>query len=86
MPSLKGPLIGIVAAPLLTWATCSMAVSIQAGEEIRISGRRSSYKRLFAWLAETLGPTGSLVAGGLLTLAMAAWLVLTLKARAKAKA
>jgi hypothetical protein len=86
MPSLKGPLIGLVVAPILTWLTYSMAVSIQAGEEIKISGRRSAYKRLFAWLAETLGTTGSLVAGGLLTLAMAAWLIFTLKARAKAKA
>lgn len=42
------------------------AKALEAGEEVDVSGRRSLYKRLFAWLAELLGTTGSIaVFGGL---------------------
>ncbi len=81
MPSLKGPILGLIAAPLLTWGTYTTALQIRSGAHVEITGRRALTKRLFAWAAETLGPTGVLVAGGLATAAMLAWLILTLKRR-----
>jgi hypothetical protein len=86
MPSLKGPIIGMLVAPVLTWLAYSTAVSLQAGEEIKTTGRRAGLKALFVAVAETLGPTGSLVVGGIITAAMVAWLVYALGQRKKARA
>jgi hypothetical protein len=81
MPSLKGPILGVIIAPLLTWASYSTAVQIQDGIRFEYSGRRAGLKQLMAWLAETLGPAGSLVVGGLVSAGMVAWLIVTLKKR-----
>jgi hypothetical protein len=84
MPSLKGPIIGLIAAPLLTWATYSTAIDLQNGVHHEYSGRRAATKKLFAFIAESLGPTGVLVVGGAVCVGMVAWLVLTLKKRKEA--
>ncbi|HEX7899895.1 MAG TPA: hypothetical protein VF950_19150 [Planctomycetota bacterium] len=84
MPSLKGPIIGLIAAPLLTWATYSTAIDIQNGVQHEYTGRRAGTKKLFAFFAESLGPTGVLVVGGAICLGMIAWLVFTLKKRKEA--
>ena len=81
MSSLKGPLIGLVAVPLLTWVTYSTALQIQSGAHVEYTGRRALTKRALAWAAEALGPTGVLAVGGLLTAGMVAWLIFTLKQR-----
>jgi hypothetical protein len=52
----------------LTWLIHSMATEIAMGQEINVSGRKSLYKTIFAWAAETLGTTGTLAVGGLVAL------------------
>lgn len=84
MPSLKGPIIGLLVAPLLTWVTWSTALDIQGGTYREPTGRRAGAKKLFAWIAEALGPTGVLVVGGLVCAGMVAWLIVTLKKRKEA--
>ena len=84
MPSLKGPIIGLIIAPILSWATYSTALDIQGGTYREPTGRRAGLKKLFAWIAESLGPTGVLVVGGLVCAGMVAWLILTLKKRKEA--
>lgn len=84
MASVKGPLVGTLVCGGLTWVMWSTAVDAQAGIHREYHGRRSGIKQLLASAAESLGPTGSLVVGGLLTLGMIGWLVYTLKQRGKA--
>jgi hypothetical protein len=79
MGRIKGPLFGLLAAGLLTWTTYSTALETQGGVHREYTGRRAGLKQLFAWLADLLGPTGVLVAGGLIIAACVAWLVLSLK-------
>jgi hypothetical protein len=62
-------LIGLGVTVGLTWLIHSMAADIASGQEVDVSGRKSLYKRIFAWLAETLGTTGTLAVGGLIALA-----------------
>ena len=86
MPSLKGPIVGLIVAPILTWLTWSTAVDLQNGIHPQYTGRRTIVKRLLASIAESLGPTGVLLVGGAVCLGMAAWLVMTLKRRKAEKA
>lgn len=44
MPSLKGPILGLIAAPLLTWGTYTTALQIQGGAQVEITGRRAAAK------------------------------------------
>ncbi len=85
MSSVKGPLVGTLVCGGLTWVMWSTAVDAQAGIHKDYHGRRSGIKQLLASVAESLGPTGSLVVGGLLTLGMIGWLVYTLKQKGKAE-
>jgi hypothetical protein len=62
-------LIGLGVTVGLTWLIHSMAADIASGQEVDVSGRKSLYKRIFAWLAETLGTTGTLAVGGLIAFA-----------------
>ena len=84
MPSLKGPIIGLIAAPLLTWLSYATALQIRSGTYHEPTGRKALQKKLIAGVAEALGPTGSLVVGGLVCAGMVAWLVVTLKKRSAA--
>ena len=86
MPSLKGPLIGLVAAPLLTWLMYAEARQIEAGIRHEYTGRRAGAKKLFALVAETLGPTNTLLVGGAVCVGMVVWLIVTLKKRKEAAA
>jgi hypothetical protein len=61
-------LIGLGVTAVLTWLIHSMAAEIAMGQDVDVSGRKSLYKRIFAWLAETLGTTGTLAVGGLIAL------------------
>ncbi len=64
-----GPsLIGLGVTALLTWIVYMDAQVIENGGEVNTSGRRSLYKKLFAWLAEQLGTQGTLIAGGIIGL------------------
>jgi hypothetical protein len=50
-----------LAAAAFGIATYLMAVSLEEGDEITVSGRRKGFKQIMLWLAETLGSTGILI-------------------------
>ncbi|APG65813.1 hypothetical protein LPB136_10755 [Tenacibaculum todarodis] len=60
--------IGTLIFGAITYFLHTIALSLQNGEEIRTSGRRGLIKKIFVGIADFLGPTGSLIIGGLVTL------------------
>ena len=70
-PVILGVIVGVV------WALVyGAATGIEAGEEVDIRpGRRSGNKRLFAFVAETLGTNGTIAIGVILLIAFIAWAV-----------
>ena len=82
MSSLKGPIAGLLLAPLFTWIAYSTAVDLRNGIKPEYTGRRVIIKKILASIAESLGPTGVLLVSGAICLGMVAWLVMTLKKRA----
>lgn len=83
MPSLKGPIVGLLVTAVLTVVTYLTAVDIQGGVHREYTGRRAGTKKLFAAIAEALGPTGVLMVGGLISAALVGWLVWTIRQRGK---
>lgn len=64
-----GPsLIGLAVTAFLTFVVHMDAQIIENGGEVNTSGRRSLFKKLFAWLGEQLGTQGTLIAGGVIAL------------------
>lgn len=61
--AIGSPLAGLAITALFTFITYEDAVILEEGGEVNTSGRRSLYKQLFAWLAETLGTQGTIIAG-----------------------
>jgi hypothetical protein len=61
-------LIGLGVTALLGFLVYIDAQALEAGEDVNTSGRRSLYKKLFAWLAEMLGTTGTLAVTGAIAL------------------
>ncbi len=64
--AMQPALIGLGVTGVLTWLIYTMATDIETGGSVDTSGRRSLYKKIFAWFAETLGTTGTLALGGLI--------------------
>ncbi|MEO7312633.1 MAG: hypothetical protein ABIX01_19765 [Chitinophagaceae bacterium] len=58
-------LLGLVLTAVFTFIIYEDALIIEGGDEVDTSGRRSIYRKLFAWAAEKLGSQGTLIAGGL---------------------
>ena len=85
MRSFKEPLVGTLLCGGLTWVLWSMATDAQAGVHREYHGRRAAMRALLGWLAEALGPAGSLALGGVVTAGMLGWLVYTLIQRKKAE-
>lgn len=56
-------LLGLFITAAFTFATYQDARITEAGGTVNTSGRRTLYKQLFAWLGETLGTQGTLIAG-----------------------
>jgi hypothetical protein len=56
-------LIGLVITAFVTFVVYTDATIIEDGGEVDVSGRKSLYKKLFAWLGETLGSQGAIIAG-----------------------
>ena len=67
LQAIKGPGIGLLITLGLGWIVYEEAKTLEAGGSIEISGRRALVKRIFVWIAETLGSNGTLIAAGLLT-------------------
>lgn len=63
--AIQSPLIGLIFSLGLGWVLFTEAQTLEAGGTIEVTGRRAGVKRLFAWLAETLGTTGILLLAGL---------------------
>ncbi len=57
----------------------NIAISIQNGETVRTSGRRGLIKKIFVFVADFLGPIGSLIVGGLITLFFLYILITTIR-------
>ncbi len=73
------PIIGVLSIPLLTYGTYTYALDAQRGIRHEFTGRRAGVKQLLAAAGEALGPTPTLVVGGLLTAAAIAWLVVSIR-------
>ncbi len=56
-------LIGVIAIPIATWISRSMAIDAQNGEHYVASGRNSGLKQLLASVIEAIGPTGITIIG-----------------------
>jgi hypothetical protein len=67
-------MIGLLVSLALTGITYSAAKEIEAGGDIHVGGRKAWLKVIIWGIAETLGPTGSLVVGLLISAAFG-WFV-----------
>ena len=68
LKAIGSPLIGLAVTAFLTFVIHLDAEIIENGGEVNTSGRRSLYKKLFAWLGGQLGTQGTLIAGGIIAL------------------
>ena len=68
LKQIKPSLFGTALFGGITWVLYTTALSIQNGEHLDTSGRRSLIRKIIVGIADFLGPTGSLIVGGLLTL------------------
>ncbi|TMM30380.1 hypothetical protein FDT66_06355 [Polaribacter aestuariivivens] len=60
--------IGFLIFTGITIFLYNIAIGLQNGEEMRTSGRRGWVKKIFVGIADILGPIGSLIVGGLISL------------------
>lgn len=74
-----GPLVSIVVVGGITAALWAGARSLAAGDDVDTDGRRGLFKKVFVWVLDLLGPTGVLVLGGVIVLALLWWLVARVK-------
>lgn len=68
LKAIGAPLIGLAVTAFVTFAVFTDAQIIENGGTVNTSGRKSLYKKLFAWLGEQLGVQGTLIAGGIIAL------------------
>ena len=81
MPSLKIPLLGTIIFAIITIAMYCAAIDVQQGGMQDFSGKHATIKKGIYSIGSSLGPTGSLVVGGIITLGMVVWLIITLRKR-----
>jgi hypothetical protein len=67
--AIQSPVIGLGLVALFGWIVYGEAKTLESGGTIEITGRRRLYKQLFAWLADKLGSTGTLILASLLAVA-----------------
>lgn len=63
--AIKGPGLGLIISVFFGWVIYDEAKTLEAGGELDTTGRRALFKKIFAFLAETLGSTGTLIVAGL---------------------
>lgn len=85
MPSLMSPIVGIAFSSLATYGMYAAAIDIQAGGDRHFSGRHAGVKNLIYSVGGSLGPTGSLVVGGIVVALTVLWLASVLKKRRLAR-
>jgi hypothetical protein len=76
---MKGPIIGTILAPIITIAMYFSALEAQSGATREFTGRNAAIKSLIYSLGGTIGPVGSIIVGGLISVAMIAWLIVSIK-------
>lgn len=81
LKAIGSPLLGLGLNALFAFIVYEDAQVIEAGGEIDTSGRRSLYKKLFAWLAESLGTQGTIIAAVVIGLLCAWFIYKNLQAR-----
>jgi len=81
LKAISSPLIGLGLTALFTFIVYEDAQIIEAGGEVNTSGRKSLYKKLFAWLGESLGTQGTIAAGVVIGLVCAYFIYKNLQAR-----
>jgi hypothetical protein len=79
--AIGSPLVGLAITALFTFITYEDAVILEEGGEVNTSGRRSLYKKLFAWLAEKLGTQGTIIAGAAIGLICVYFIYKNLRSR-----
>jgi hypothetical protein len=77
--AIQSPLLGLLITVLAGWILYGEAKTLEEGGTIEITGRRAGSKRLFAWLAETLGTNGVLLVSALAVLACGYFIYKNLK-------
>jgi hypothetical protein len=73
------PILTTVTIVGFTYISMLAATDLARGVEAQVRGRHQLVKSIYLSLLHTLGPTGVLLAGTLVTLASVAWLVLRVK-------
>jgi hypothetical protein len=81
LKAIGSPLIGLGVTALFAFIVYEDAQIIEAGGEVNTSGRKSLYKKLFAWLAETLGTQGTIAAGAVIGLVCVYFIYKNLQSR-----
>jgi hypothetical protein len=81
MPSLKFPLLGTIIFAIFTIAMYFAALDVQHGGIREFSGRHALIKNFIYSIGSKLGPVGSLILGGLITLMMLIWLITAIRKR-----
>lgn len=81
LKAIGSALLGLGLSVLFTYVTYADAQIIESGGEVDTSGRKSLYKKLFAWLAEMLGTQGSIIAGIALSLVCIYFIYKNLRSR-----
>ncbi len=81
MPGLNRPIIGIIISAVITFAMYTAAIDTQTGGMREFSGAWAPLKAYFYSMGGKLGPDGSLVVGGSITLSMVGWLISNVRKR-----
>ena len=77
--AIQTPLIWLALSLIIGYVLFDEARTLEEGGTITISGRRAGVKRLFAWLADTLGTTGVLAVAGVAVAACAFFIYKNMK-------
>lgn len=64
----SAPLIGLAFTVGLAWAVYMDAQIIESGNTVDTSGRRTLFKKMFAWIAEMLGTKGTIAVASVIGL------------------
>jgi hypothetical protein len=81
LKAIGSPLLWLGITAFFSYIVYLDAEIIEAGGTVNTSGRRSLYKKLFAWLGETLGTQGTILAGAVIALVCIYFIYKNLQAR-----
>lgn len=79
--AISSPVIGLAFTGFFGWIVYEDALIIEQGGEVDTSGRRTLYKKLFAWLGETVGSQGAIIAASAIGLLCIYFIYKNLKQR-----